>query len=150
MGCGSSRPEPEATPNAPPPRSHISAPSKVDSYQPGGLRSTSETIRLPTELSKPFDIGPVLQARITRAGDPCTAGRAPVKVDLPPPIDAPKQTGTVLKRCKLNNHARPRDPFFSDSKSCDTLSYSWTNSHKPERSDFNFGEVSPIDESSTK
>ena len=154
MGCGSSRPE--ATPtgsNAPRSRPHISAPLEVEPYQSGApftARSAPVKVTLPPAISKSLIIGPDLDIQLTIPGESDTARSAPVKVDLPPPIDASEHIGTGLKRGKLNNHARPRDRFLSESKSCNTLPYSWTDSYKPHCPDFQFDDVSPIEEKFSK
>jgi hypothetical protein len=94
MGCGSSRPEPEATPtgsSAPRPRPHISAPLEVDPYQPGAsfaARSAPVQVTLPTNISKSLNIGPDLKIQVTQPGNPNIARRAPVKAGhLPPTSD---------------------------------------------------------------
>ena len=156
MGCGSSRPGPEATPtgsSAPRPRPHISAPLEVEPYQSGApftAESAPVKVTLPPAISKSLSIGPDIQIQVTKPRNPDTARSAPVKVDLPPSIDAPEQIGSGLKRGKLNNHVRPRDRFLSESKSCNTLPYSWTDSYKPHCPDFKFDDVSPVDGSFPK
>jgi hypothetical protein len=166
MGCGSSRPEPEATPtgsSAHPPRPHISVPLPhpyTSAPHPGPYISATTPRQ---HVSAPSNVNSY-QPR-----DRFTARNAPVRVDHPPPIRAPsnvdpflhisspsKVDGPHIARSapkhtgKFNNRARPRE--HSSIRRKPPVSPLPLQSNRPRNNPgFRYScKISPVDESFDK